>query len=98
MESDPVLSPLAVCESCWLIDHTRWEPESMDHTGSVLMKLVGVDVPEKINNGEVEVCCMCGGLTVCGIYEFKDPEKVYFTDDGKRDFELELNEYDFGDD
>lgn len=86
---------MAVCENCWLSDHSRWEPESMDHTGNVLMKLVGVDVPTKVNTGEVEICCMCGALTVSGIYEFKDPEKVYFSDsrDDTPEFELEMNEY-----
>ena len=71
----------------------------MDDTGNILMKLIGVDVPEKVNTGEVEVCCMCGSLTVCGIYEFKDPSKVYFDSDGNNEFELEMTEYDFdGDD
>jgi hypothetical protein len=88
------LKPLAVCENCWLSDHSRWEPESMDSTGNVLMKLVGVDVPTKVNTGEVEICCMCGGLSVSGIYEFKDPSKVYFDDsDESPEFELEMNEY-----
>lgn len=67
----------------------------MDDTGNILLKLVGVEVPQKVNTGEVEVCCMCGAITVCGIYEFKDPEKVYFTGDTESDFELEITEYDF---
>lgn len=98
MSSGPVLKPMAVCESCWLLDHARWEPESMDNTGNILMKLVGVDVPEKVNTGEVEVCCMCGGLTICGIYEFKDPEKVYFTDENKNEYELEMQDFGFEED
>lgn len=67
----------------------------MDQTGNILLKLVGVEVPQKVNTGEVEVCCMCGAITVCGIYEFKDPESVYFTNDVENNFELELTEYDF---
>lgn len=67
----------------------------MDETGSLLLKLVGVDVPQKVNTGEVEVCCMCGAITVCGIYEFKDPEKVYFSGDTDEAFELEITEYGF---
>lgn len=66
----------------------------MNNEGNVLMRLVGVDVPEKVNTGEVEVCCVCGGLTISGIYEFKDPTKVYFS--GQSDspeFELEMDEY-----
>lgn len=61
------------------------------------MRLLGVDVPITVNTGEVEVCCMCGGITVCGIYELKDPDDVYFTDDGKKEYELEINDYGFGD-
>ena len=100
MSESAALTPMAVCESCWLLDHARWEPESMDDTGNILMKLVGVDVPEKVNTGEVEVCCMCGGLTICGIYEFKDPTKVYFTDGTAAGFEMEITEsdLDLGDD
>lgn len=100
-DAEADLKPLAVCETCWLIDHSRWEPESMSEDGNVLMKLIGVDVPHKINNGEVEVCCMCGSLTISGIYEFKDPAQVYFSDsdDESPEFELEMNNTDFdGDD
>jgi hypothetical protein len=89
---------MAVCESCYLVDHVRWQPESMDNTGSVMMRLVGVDVPIKINSGSVEVCCMCGGITISGIYEFKDPSDVLFDDDGTDKFEIELPQFDLGDD
>lgn len=92
-----VLLPMAVCESCWLDDHAHWQPESMDEAGHVLVRLVGVDVPIKINSGSVEVCCMCGGLTISGIYELKDPNKIYFTDNGDQKFELEMDGYDYGD-
>ena len=97
MESEPETQPMAVCESCWMSDHTRWEPESMDEFGGVILKLLGVDVPQKVNTGSVEICCMCGAVTVCGIYEFKDPEKVYFTGDSGQtpQFELELSDYYF---
>lgn len=67
----------------------------MDETGNILLKLVGVEVPQKVNTGEVDICCMCGAITVCGIYEFKDPEKVYFTNETENEFELEMTEYDF---
>ena len=70
----------------------------MDDTGNILMRLVGVDVPVKVNNGTVEVCCMCGGLSISGIYEMKDPEAVYFTDNGDNSYELELPEFDLGED
>jgi len=92
------VTAVAVCESCFLSDHTRWEPESMDDTGNILMKLIGVDVPLKINNGSVEVCCMCGGLTISGIYELKTKDDVYFKDNGDNQYELELEELDMEDD
>ena len=63
--------PMAICESCYLEDHTRWEPESMDENGTILMKLVGVDVPDKVNTESVETCCLCGALTIAGIFEVK---------------------------
>jgi hypothetical protein len=63
----PSASP--ICEDCWLQSHTKWEPHSVNEDGNVLMKLVGVDVPEKINTGSVEVCRECGDLTISGIYE-----------------------------
>lgn len=67
----------------------------MDETGNILLKLVGVEVPQKVNTGEVEVCCMCGAITICGIYEFKDPTKVYFSSDTEDGFELEMTQTDF---
>ena len=50
----------------------------MDAKGKILMRLTGVDVPEKVNNGNVEVCVVCGGLTVAGIFELKLTSEVYF--------------------
>ena len=90
--------PVAVCESCWLMDHAYWEPESMDEAGSILMKLVGVDVPVKINNGTVEVCALCGGISVSGIYEMMDKKDVIFEDNGDNKYELELPEFDLDED
>lgn len=83
--------PFAVCEECWLSEHSKWEPESIDQTGNILMKLVGIEVPQKTNTGSVEVCCVCGSVTVAGIYEMKDPKTVNFT---KEEEEL-ANKYEF---
>jgi hypothetical protein len=71
--------------------HAKWEPESMDKTGRILMRLKGVEVPQKINNGSVEVCAMCGAVTVAGIYELKLTSEVYFTNKPSPDFELNIN-------
>jgi hypothetical protein len=70
----------------------------MDQTGNIIMKLIGVDVPIKINNGSVEVCCVCGGLTVSGIYELKSQDAIDFTDNGDSHYELELHELDSDED
>jgi hypothetical protein len=91
MAAEPVISPVPVCESCWIGSHARWEPESMDRSGRILMKLKGIDVPQKINNGTVEVCAMCGAVTIAGIYEMKLSSEVYFLEDKNIDFELNID-------
>lgn len=94
MAAEPVISPFPVCESCWMENHARWEPESISSTGRILMRLKGVDVPEKINNGSVEVCAMCGAVTIAGIYELKLTSEVYFTNKPSPDFEVNINQED----
>ena len=77
MSANP-LSPMAICESCWLVENTRWEPESMDENGRIMLRLTGVGMPEMVGAESVEVCCMCGELTVVGIYVLRDSEVVPF--------------------
>ena len=76
MSAEPVSYPVPICEVCWLKEHARWEPESVDSTGNILMRLSGVDVPNKVNNGAVDVCIECGKITVSGIYDLRDPRTV----------------------
>lgn len=87
MSAEQVKRPMAFCELCFLDDHTRWEPESMDDQGQIMMKLVSVDVPKKVNTESVETCCMCGAITVAGIFQMMNPLEVYFLEDN----ELETN-------
>ena len=87
MSAEQVKRPMAFCELCFLDDHTTWEPESMDDQGQIMMRLVKVDVPSKVNTDTVETCCMCGAITIAGIFEMVDPQKVYFLEDD----ELETN-------
>jgi len=75
MSASP-LSPMAICESCWLVENTRWEPESMDENGRIMLRLAGVGMPDSVGIQSVEICCMCGELTVVGIYVLRDPEIV----------------------
>lgn len=82
MAAEPLLIPVPICEVCWLIEHTNWEPESMDENGKILMRLTGVDIPEKVNTDSVDVCSDCGSITVCGIYELRDPATVRHLEDG----------------
>ena len=63
----------------------------MDKTGRIIMRLKGVDVPNKINNGSVEVCAMCGAVTIAGIFEMKLTSEVYFLNQQSPDFELNIN-------
>ena len=91
MAAEPVISPVPICESCWMENHARWEPESMDKTGRILMRLKGVDVPNKVNSGSVEVCAMCGSVTIAGIFEMKLTSEMYFLDQQSPDFELNIN-------
>lgn len=77
MSARQVLRPMPICEVCWLKKHARWEPESVDSTGNILMKLKGVDLPDKVSFGSVETCSDCNKLTVAGFYEVRD-SSVYF--------------------
>lgn len=83
--------PMALCELCYLEEHTRWEPESVDEYGRVIMKLIGVDVPQKLNTQSVETCCMCGALTVAGIFEMISPDNVYFLEETEIDNQFEMS-------
>jgi hypothetical protein len=90
MSDKLAMVPFATCEECWLSAHSKWEPQSIDQTGNIMMKLVGIEVPQKTNTGSVEVCCTCGSITIAGIYEMKNPETVNFT----REEEADKYEYD----
>ena len=63
----------------------------MDTTGRIIMRLKGVDVPNKVNSGSVEVCAMCGAVTIAGIFEMKLTSEMYFLDQQSPDFELNIN-------
>lgn len=94
MAAEPTFVPVALCEVCWLIEHTDWEPESMDEDGQILMRLTGIDVPEKVNTDSVDVCCDCGSITIAGIYEFRNPETLNFPPDSQESEENSVFEND----
>lgn len=81
MASEPMKVPVPICELCWLIDHTSWEPESMDENGKVVMRLSGIEIPQKYNTDAIELCSICGGITISGIYLFEEPEIVDYVDE-----------------
>jgi hypothetical protein len=87
MSAEQVKRPMAFCELCFLDEHISWEPESMNEQGQILMRLISVDVPEKVNTDSVETCCMCGAITVAGIFQMINPTEVYFLEDD----EMETN-------
>lgn len=66
----------------------------MNESGSILMRLAGVDTPEIVETGSVEICCMCGSVTIAGIYSMVNPKEVYFLDgdDSSHDFEFDFGE------
>jgi hypothetical protein len=40
----------------------------------------------------VEICCMCGTVTIAGIYTLVDPQTVYFFgEDSEKNFEFKLD-------
>jgi hypothetical protein len=49
----------------------------MDEKGNILMKLVGVPVPELHSAGSVETCTKCGAVTISGIYDLVEPDVVF---------------------
>jgi hypothetical protein len=98
-DSDEIATP--ICEICYLIDNTLWEPESVDQHGRVIMRLTEIVVPSKVNTDIVEICEECGGITVAGIYELRNPEdaknrdedgdyKYWDTNDDPTSFILDL--------
>jgi hypothetical protein len=97
MAAEPVPVPKAICEVCWLIDHTDWEPESMDSRGNIIMRLTGVEMPNKVDIEAVEVCEDCGSITVAGIYEMRtlstvEDEDEIFTRDQATSFTFSIGE------
>lgn len=98
MSAKPIVSPQPVCEQCWLKEHARWEPHSMDDHGNIKMQLAGIDVPQKINTGSVESCYVCGKITIAGIFDIQEQKIVFTTEDGLSDSEdNEINDY-YGED
>ncbi len=61
------------------------------------MKLMGVDTPDVVTTGSVDICCMCGSITIAGIYQMLDPTKVYFlekNEESKLNFEFDFSIFD----
>lgn len=59
------------CEKCWINENAIWEP--IEGVGEVLR---GVRQPSRISEAPIEKCCMCGDITISGIYVRRDPEIV----------------------
>lgn len=52
----------------------------MDENGQVVMRMTGIVVPDKVNTGDVDVCGLCGSITIAGIYQLQDPEDISLLD------------------
>lgn len=75
-ESQPEEIAVPMCEVCYLIENTFWEPESVDSYGQVVMRLTEIIIPPKVNTNKLEVCEECGGITIAGIYELKTVKEL----------------------
>ena len=58
------------------------------------MVFIGADIPEHVSRGSVDICADCGSVTIAGIYDYRNPDKVYFVNDGDPHFDIELREFD----
>ena len=65
----------------------------MNAEGQVIMRLTGVDVPEKVNTDSVDVCALCGSITVAGIYDMYDPAAVDYVKDDEDLFTSESTQF-----
>ena len=92
MSGGPVVTPTPVCEQCWIKEHARWEPHSIDDHCNIKMALSGVDVPQKINTGTVESCSICGKITIAGIFDVKE-HKIVFSAETEEPRMYEEDEY-----
>lgn len=81
MSTEPVQSPVPICEACYVKKNAQWEPESIDEKGNILMRLKGVPTPAKYNLNNVETCSECGSITIVGIYQFTEPEVLFPEDE-----------------
>lgn len=66
------------CEKCWIQENSRWEPDGVSQDGKLVTRLTGIMVPYSMTTGKVNVCCICGELTVVGIYVEKEEDEVMF--------------------
>jgi hypothetical protein len=78
--------PIPVCEMCWILDHAKWEPESIGEDGNVVVRLVGIETPDRVITGSTDVCSVCGGITIAGIYELKNESELPYSDDDQDDY------------
>ena len=77
MSAEPIKTPVPICEACWVKENAQWEPESMDGSGNILMRLKGIPLPEMYMNSSVENCSECSSITIVGIYKNVEPEVVF---------------------
>jgi hypothetical protein len=78
------------CESCYIKDNSVWEPESVGDDGSLISKLIAVTVPLDISTGQINVCAMCGEITVIGIFAEMEEDDVQYEVDPLNVDELNL--------
>lgn len=67
-----------LCEKCWIEENSIWEPDGVSEDGRLVTRLVKVAIPLNIMTGKINFCCMCGNLTVVGIYVEKRLEDIKY--------------------
>ena len=60
---------LPICEACWITERSNWDVESVDDKGRVCARLINIEIPKDISSsGSINICCMCGDITIVGIH------------------------------
>lgn len=66
------------CEVCWIEENSTWEPDGVSSDGKLVARMSAIAVPVDLEPGQVNVCCVCGELTVVGIFVEREKADVVY--------------------
>lgn len=69
-----------ICEACWIQENGEWEFYGVTETGALQTVLKHVRMPVLKMSRSLEICCMCGEITIMGIWIRRNPDTVPFPD------------------